>query len=153
MEGVYIEFSKRKSRSMKTGDRSLVTWMMGLFAIIFGGMTLKSGFTTLFIPETTAEAGDVVMFVLWINSILGFGYIAAGIGVLLGKPWAKRFSMGIAVITLLTYAAFGVNILLGGIWKMKTVKAMAIRTLVWIGIAYHVASLEKRNKQKEEVRT
>ena len=104
---------------MNKSDKSLANWIISLVAIIFGIMTLKSGYTTLFVAGAKAAAGEVVLFVLWINFIMGFAYTGAGIGVLMGKPWAKNLSIGIAVITLLTYAAFGLNITLGGIWKMK----------------------------------
>ncbi len=129
---------------MNIKNRSVVTWIISLVAIIFGFMTLRSGFTTLFVAETRAAAGDVVVFVLWINFILGFAYIAAGVGIFMGKIWAKYLSLSIAGITVLTYAAFGVNIMLGGVWKMKTVKAMAVRSLIWLGIAYHSISVSRK---------
>ncbi len=128
---------------MKIKDRSVVTWIISLVAIGFGFMTIKSGFANLFVPETRAAAGDIVLFVLWINFIMGFVYVIAGVGIFQGKAWAKNLSLVIAGITLLTYAAFGVNIALGGIWKMKTVKVMAVRSLVWVGIAYHTVSVTK----------
>lgn len=117
---------------------------MSFVAIIFGFMTLRSGFTTLFVAETRAAAGDVVLFVLWINFIMGFAYIAAGMGIFMGKAWAKYLALAIAGITLLTYAAFGINILLGGIWQLKTVKAMAVRSLIWLGIAYQTVSASRK---------
>jgi len=130
---------------MKIKNRSLTTWIISLVAIIFGFMTLRSGGTTLFLEETRAAAGDVVLFVLWINFIMGFAYIFAGIAILMGKSWAKNISLAIAGITLITYAAFGVNIMLGGIWKMKTAKAMAVRSLIWVGIAFQTVSAAKND--------
>jgi len=79
---------------------------------------------------------DFVPFVLWTNFVLGFAYIVAGIGLFLGKSWAKPLSMGIAGITLVTYAAFGIHVAMGGLFKAETVKVMAIRTLLWISIAF-----------------
>ncbi|NQT62843.1 MAG: hypothetical protein HQ556_07800 [Candidatus Marinimicrobia bacterium] len=128
-------------------DRSVVTWILSLVAIGFGLMTVRAGFATIFVPETRTAAGDIVLFVLWINFILGFAYIVAGVGIFQEKAWAKNLSLAIAGITLLTYAAFGVNIAMGGIWKMKTVKVMAIRSLVWVGIAYHAVSASKTENQ------
>ena len=132
---------------MKIKDKSVFTWISSFVAIIFGFMTLRSGASTLFIEETRAAAGDVVMFVLWINFILGFAYIAAGTGIILGKSWAKNLSLTIAGITLITYAAFGINIALGGLYKIKTVKAMAVRSLIWVGIALQTVLAEKAEKQ------
>ncbi|MCF7825615.1 MAG: hypothetical protein K9N29_03105 [Candidatus Marinimicrobia bacterium] len=124
-------------------DRSVVTWIISLIAIGFGIMTVRAGFTNIFVPETRAASGDIVMFVLWTNFILGFAYIVAGVGIFQENAWAKNLSLAIAGKTLLTYAAFGVNIALGGIWKIKTVKMMAVRSLVWVGIAYHAVSVTK----------
>ncbi len=129
---------------MNFKNRPVITWIMSFVAIIFGFMTLRSGFTTLFVAETRAAAGDVVLFVLWINFIMGFAYIAAGMGIFMGKAWAKYLALAIAGITLLTYAAFGINILLGGIWQLKTVKAMAVRSLIWLGIAYQTVSASRK---------
>ena len=132
---------------MKIKNKSVLTWISSFVAIIFGFMTLRSGASTLFIEETRAAAGNVVLFVLWINFILGFAYIVAGAGILLGKSWAKNLSITIAGITLITYAAFGINIALGGIYKIKTVKAMAVRSLIWIGIALQTVLAEKAENQ------
>jgi len=107
-------------------------------------ITIRAGGTTLFVAEARAAAGDVGLFVLWINFILGFAYITAGIGIFLGKAWAKNLSLAIAGITLITYAAFGISIALGGVYKIKTVKVMAIRSLIWMGIAYQTVSAVKK---------
>ncbi len=132
---------------MKIKDKSVVTWIISLVAIGFGLMTVRAGFAHLFVPETRAAAGDIVLFVLWINFVLGFAYIVAGVGIFLEKVWAKNLSLAIAGITLLTYAAFGANIALGGIWKMKTVKMMTVRSLVWVVIAYHAITASKTENQ------
>ena len=133
---------------MKILNRSVLTWIVSFVAIVFGFMTLRSGGTTLFVAETRAAAGDVVLFVLWINFALGFAYIAAGVGIFLGKTWAKNLSLAIAGITLITYAVLGVNIALGGMYKIKTVKAMAVRSLVWVGIACQTILAAKENDPK-----
>ncbi len=129
-------------------NKQIVSKIAALVAIIFGIMTLRSGGSTLFIEETRAAAGNVVLFVLWINFILGFAYIAAGIGLFQDKAWAKYLSIAIAGITLLTYAAFGINIALGGLYKMKTVRAMATRSIVWVAIAGYTIWASKTNNQK-----
>jgi len=126
-------------------NNSIVSKIFAVVAIVFGLMTLRSGGSTLFLEETRQAAGDIVLFVLWVNFILGFAYIVAGIGLFIGKPWAKNLAIGIAGITLLTYAAFGINIAMGGIYKIKTVKAMAVRSIVWIVIAYQSISMSKAN--------
>ncbi|MBT6001932.1 MAG: hypothetical protein HOG76_03750 [Candidatus Marinimicrobia bacterium] len=132
---------------MKIKNKLVLTWISSLVAIIFGLMTLRSGASTLFIEETRAAAGDIVPFVLWINFILGFAYIAAGAGILMGKSWAKNLSLAIVGITLLNYAAFGIHIAMGGLYIMKTVKAMAVRSLIWMSIAYQTVRAAKSKNQ------
>ncbi len=116
-------------------NKNIITKIAAMVAILFGVMTIKAGGSTLFIEEVGKAAGDIVPFVLWINFVLGFAYVAAGIGLFLGKSWAKPLSLGIAGITLVTYAAFGIHVALGGLFKAKTVKVMAVRSLLWISIA------------------
>jgi hypothetical protein len=125
----------------------LLVKVSAIIAIIFGLMTLRSGGSTLFIEEVRASAGAIVMFVLWINFIMGFAYIAAGVGILTDRPWAKHLSLAIAGITLLTYAAFGLKIAMGGIYQIRTVKAMAVRSLVWMTIAYQTVAGSKTEDQ------
>ncbi len=117
-------------------NKTIITKIVAVVAFLFGLMTINSGGSTLFIEEVRQAAGDFVPFVLWINFILGFAYLAAGIGLFTGKAWGKSLSLAIAGITLLTYAAFGIHVALGGLFIVKTVKAMAVRSLVWVGIAF-----------------
>ncbi len=124
-------------------NKTITSRIIASIAIAWGIITLKAGGTTLFIPEARAAAGDIVLFVLWINFLLGFAYITAGIGIFLKKPWAKTLSIAIAGITIVTYAAFGVNVALGGIYKIKTVKAMTVRSLGWVAIAYQTVKASK----------
>ncbi len=92
----------------------------------------------------------MLFLVLWINFILGFAYIAAGVGLILGRSWAKNLSLGIASITLLTYAAFGIHIAVGGLFMAKTVKVMAIRSLVWLCIAFYAVKTDTIKIQNQE---
>ncbi|MGA9090488.1 MAG: hypothetical protein WB420_15435 [Bradyrhizobium sp.] len=86
-------------------------------------------------PEIRASAGNVVTFVLWFNFIAGFGYLTAGLGLLLWKRWAAQLSAGIAVSTLAVFAAFGLHVASGGAFEARTVGAMTLRSLVWVVIA------------------
>jgi len=125
----------------------MLTKIIAILAILYGIMTLKAGGSTLFIDEVRLAAGDYVPFVLWINFLLGFAYITAGMGLFLGKMWAKNLSLSIAGITLITYAAFGIHIALGGLFKAKTLKAMTVRSLVWVGISFHTLKEAKTSNQ------
>ncbi len=117
-------------------NKNIVVKIAAVVAILFGIITVKAGGATLFIEEVRLVAGDYVPFVLWSNFILGFAYIIAGVGLFLGKSWAKTLSLTIAGLTLATYAAFGIHIALGGLFKAKTVKVMIVRSLAWISIAF-----------------
>lgn len=110
-----------------------------VIAVIFGVLTVVSGGRALFGgPEARAAVGDAVPFVLWFNFIAGFAYVAAGIGLVLRKPWAAGLSIAILVATILMMIAFGIHILLGGPYEMRTVWAMSLRTAIWgaiVGLA------------------
>ena len=128
-------------------NKKMLTRIIAIVAILYGIITVKAGGSTLFIDEVRLAAGDYVPFVLWINFLLGFAYIIAGIGLFLGKIWAKNLSMLIAGITLITYVALGIHIALGGLFKAKTLKAMAVRSLVWVGISFHTLKEAKTSNQ------
>lgn len=130
-------------------NKNILLKIAAIVAILFGIMTIKSGGSTLFIEEVRLAAGDYVPFVLWINTILGFAYILAGIGIYLGKSWAKTLTLAITGITLVTYMAFGIHVALGGLFISKTVKAMAVRSLVWISIS--LIMVKTNNTQNSEM--
>jgi hypothetical protein len=113
--------------------QSVFLRILGIVAILFGIMTLKSGGATLFIDGATREAsGNFVPFVVWSNFLMGFAYISAGIGIWLNKNWTKSLTISIVSITVLTFIVFGVHILMDGIFELKTVKVMTFRSLFWI---------------------
>mgnify|MGYP003980148311 FL=1 len=109
---------------------------MAIIAVLFGILTIKSGFDVLFIDgPARVAAGDYVPFVLWFNFYAGFAYILAGVGLFLWHPWAVNLSVMIAVATLLVTIAFGIHILSGGDYEMRTVGAMILRSGGWLTIA------------------
>lgn len=109
---------------------------VGIFAVAFGIITVFEGGRMLFgRPEIRASAGNIVPFVLWFNFIAAFGYLMAGLGLLLWKRWAAQLSAGIAVTTLAVFAAFGAHVALGGAFEARTVGAMTLRSTVWVAIA------------------
>ena len=108
----------------------------GIFAVAFGVITVFEGGRMLFgRPEIRASAGNIVPFVLWFNFMAGFGYLIAGLGLLLWKRWAAQLSAGIAVTTLAVFAAFGLHVASGGAFEARTVAAMTLRSMVWVAIA------------------
>jgi hypothetical protein len=109
---------------------------LALVAIVFGVITVFVGGKTLFGgAEERANAGNIVLFVLWFNFVAGIAYGIAGLGLFLWKRWAARLSAAIAAATIAVFVAFGAHILLGGAFEARTVGAMLIRSAVWIVIA------------------
>ncbi len=82
-------------------------------------------------------------FVLWFNFLSGFAYVAAGVGILLNRPWAAGLSIALALAITAIFAAFGWHIYGGGAYEMRTVGAMLLRAAVWIGIAVAVSRGDK----------
>ncbi|MBN8607026.1 MAG: hypothetical protein J0L81_08930 [Caulobacterales bacterium] len=112
---------------------------LAFFAIAFGALTIKEGGGVLFGPDAArAAAGDYVPFVLWTNFLLGFVYVAAGLGLWLRQRWGLLLAALIVAVTLATFAAFALHIALGGAFEARTLVAMSIRALVW-GLIYFAA--------------
>lgn len=114
-------------------EKNVMIRIVGMIAILFGLLTLKSGGTVLFISPQSG--GHYVPFVLWFNFIAGFFYIGAGVGLWLLRPWAAWLAIVILAATLLVYAMLGVYIAKSGIFEQRTVYAMALRSVVWALIA------------------
>ena len=106
-------------------------------AVLFGGLTLYSSGSVLFIDgPARAAAGDYAPFVLWFNFLAGFVYILTGIGLFLRREWGVSLAMILAIATLVVFAALGIHIWLGGEFEQRTLKAMTLRSTVWLGIAF-----------------
>ena len=103
-----------------------------IFAFLFGLLTILSGGRALF---GGADMGAVVGFVLVFNFVAGFAYVAAGIGLWRGAPWAAWLSVVILLATLLVFAAFGGHALSGKPYEARTVAAMSLRSAVWAVIS------------------
>ncbi|MCA8869565.1 MAG: hypothetical protein KDA67_13005 [Rhodobacteraceae bacterium] len=110
--------------------------VVAIIALIFGALTLFSGGSILFGPESArAAAGNYVPFVLWFNFIAGLFYVLAAVGIWLGRAWALPLSIVIALATLLIALLFLYHILVGEAYEMRTVVALGLRTGVWGVIA------------------
>lgn len=123
---------------MSASRRRHAAWLraLSIVAVGFGLLTLREGGMTLGGDEDAVKAaGNYVPFVLWFNFLAGFAYIVAGLGLWLGRRWAARLAIGIAVATTITFAAFGLHVYSGGAFEMRTVVAMSLRTAVWAVIA------------------
>lgn len=120
-------------KSVNTERRRVWLRVLGVVGILFGLMTLREGGAVLFVDGAAREAaGDYVPFVLWFNFLAGFVYIAVGLALWLGRTWAARAALGIAVATLLVFGALGLHIAVGGAYEIRTVVAMTLRSTIWL---------------------
>lgn len=109
----------------------------GAIGIVLGLLTLWMGGRVLLgVPAAVADAGDYVPFVLWFTFLAGFVYVAAGVGLVLGRRWGAQLALGLAAATLLVFAALGVHITRGGAFETRTVAAMTFRSTVWCALAW-----------------
>jgi hypothetical protein len=110
--------------------------LLSLAAVAFGLLTIKEGGRTLAgHSEAMRAAGNHVPFVLWFNFLAGFAYVITGIGLWLGRRWATRLAVGVAVATAITFAAFGLDVYSGGAFEQRTVIAMSLRAALWAAVA------------------
>ncbi len=134
-------------KSVNTERRRVWLRVLGVVGILFGLMTLREGGAVLFVDGAAREAaGDYVPFVLWFNFLAGFAYVAAGIGLWLGRALAARVALGIGVATLLVFGALGVHIATDGAYETRTVVAMTLRSTIWLVIgtvAWRLLSRER----------
>lgn len=127
-----------------TKKNKTIATILGLLAIVFGVLTIKSGSFALFGGVAGRQfAGKYVSFVLWFNFIAGFLYVITGVGVTLRKRWSYSFSGILASSTLFVFTAFGILISTGIDFEMRTVGAMFVRSSFWIGIFLYLKRFNK----------
>lgn len=121
---------------MSITKEKVTNLFLGLIAIGFGVMTIKTGGFALFGGVEGKEfAGRYVPFVLWLNFIAGFFYVIVGIGIIIKKAWSLILAKILAITTILVFAGFGIHVLSGGDYEMRTVGALTVRSLFWIFIS------------------
>ncbi|MFD3189004.1 hypothetical protein ACFMPD_01855 [Sedimentitalea sp. HM32M-2] len=109
---------------------------MAVLAAVFGLATLVSGGGVLFGPEAVqARAGNYMPFVVWFNFLAGTLYLAAALGLWLGRGWTLPLSRWIALLTAGVALIFAVQVLRGAAFEMRTVGALILRTGFWAAIA------------------
>lgn len=109
---------------------------VAVVAFIFGVLTVISGARVLFGDVSTrAAAGDVVLFVLRFNTLAGFAYMLAAVGLFRWRRWSARLAVLIALTTITVFAAFGWHIATGGAFEPRTLGAMVLRSGFWIVLA------------------
>lgn len=106
--------------------------IIGAVAIVFGIVTVISGGSVLFGPSAVREAaGDVVPLVLWFNTTSGVVYIAAGVGIMLARPWGRRLAWLLVLALAMIFLTLLGLILAGTAWESRTLFAMLLRLSFW----------------------
>ena len=101
-------------------------------AFLFGLLTLVSGASVLFGPESVSRmAGEVVDFVLWFNFLSGPFYLLTGFGLWMGRPWAVKLCAVMALMCALVLVALLIYIAIGQAYEMRTLAAMSLRFIFW----------------------
>ena len=120
--------------------------LIGAVAIAFGALTLWSGGMVLFGPDAArVAAGRIVPFVLWFNLLSGAVYIAAGIGIFLGRRFGKILASALAVALAVLFASFLVSIAGGQEWEIRTMVALVIRFAFWCLAAWACVTTRPEN--------
>lgn len=116
--------------------RRISTMVAAVVAVSFGLLTIWSGGSVLLGNEAAVRAaGDYVAFVVWFNTLAGFAYVAAGIGLWVRRPWSVALAVAIAATSLAVLAALLGYIALGGPYELRTLIAMILRTAIWAAIS------------------
>jgi hypothetical protein len=114
----------------------LTSRVLGVVALLFGLLTIKSGLSVLLdLGTARAEHPNYVPFVLWFNALSGVVYVTAGIGLWLRRRWAAHLAVALVLGLVATCIGLGVHVLSGGAYDRSTLVAMSVRLLVWIAIA------------------
>ncbi len=116
---------------------SPVVRILALAGMAFGVLTIFSGGSVLFGPQSARDAaGAVVPFVLWFNFLAGFAYVAAGFGLWRGAAWAPGLALAIFAGTVLIAMGFALHVATGGAYAGRTVGALGLRTGFWALISF-----------------
>ena len=116
----------------------VVRIIIGLVAVVFGVLTIKSGGAVLFwSEEARVAAGNYVPFVLWFNFVSGFLYVVAGVAFWMNKSWSLWLAVAILAGIVAVFSALGLSILIVDIpYETRTVGAMVVRTTVWSVVVF-----------------
>ncbi len=130
----------------------MIKYVISIFVISFGIMTLREGGGVLFFDGTARqEAGAYVPFVLWFNFFTGFALVAVGVAFFRDAKWAFRVSVSMLVLSVLVLLSFFIFVISSGRHELRTLVAMPLRTVIWAGIAYW--SWRTRNRRPEITRS
>lgn len=119
-----------------TRNTILASRVLGVVALLFGLLTLKSGMSVLLdLGSARAMHPHYVPFVLWFNALSGVVYVAAGIGLWLRRGWSAHLAFALVAGLVAISVGLGVHVLSGGAYDRSTLVAMGVRLFVWTAIA------------------
>ncbi len=111
--------------------------ILGAIAVAFGALTIFSGGSVLFGgDQVAAMAGNTVSWIVWFNTLTGFVYVAAGLGILWRAAWAPGLAMAMAAALVIAWVGLIAHVVTGGAFEMRTLGAMALRLGLWAAIAW-----------------
>lgn len=128
-----------------TRNTNRVRWALIAVLLVFGGVTLFLSTSVLFdLFGMREKEGNYVQIVVLANFFASVLYIAAAIGLLAHRLWA-RYPLWMASVVLITASmAFAWHVYQGGIHESHTISALVFRTVltlafyataVWVGRA------------------
>lgn len=122
--------------------------LVSLLIMIFGTLTVISGWKSLFTESGVNSRGNIVPLVLWFNFIAGFFYVIAGISTFKLKSCVKKLSAVLAVLSSFVLLYLINHIYQGGLYENKTLVAMTFRTVFWISFAiyFHKSDIFKKTE-------
>lgn len=115
-------------------------FVIPLFCLIFGLMTLKEGGAVLFVDGADRQAaGHYVPWVLWFNFLTGFALLVASGGFWFRRYWTRRLTITVATLSFMILIGFLGLVITGGPYETRTLIAMPLRTAIWTGLACYAA--------------
>lgn len=116
---------------MNTSRRhvSLVRRGIAVVAIVFGLATLFAGGGVL---GGTDPGYTVFLPLLIFNTVMGAGYIAAGVIIWRGHAAGRYLAAAIFLVNMLVLGGVGYLYTAGGEVAIDSVRAMILRTVVWL---------------------
>jgi len=113
-------------------DRTLVQQTAAVVAALFGVVTIVVGGRVL---TGRSDPGYVVFRPLLVyNTVMGAGYLAAGLAIWRSLEWGKYAAAAVFVANLLVLVAIVFLYRSGRAIATDSLRAMTFRTVVWLGL-------------------
>ncbi len=130
---------------MKTYIRYIAAFVIGAFGLL---TLYLSGSVIFDLFEMREKQGNYVLFVIWINFVCSFIYIASAYGFIKSKPWTTKILASALLMLIITFIAFIIYVNSGGIHKNDTFGALAFRsTITLLGVIAAFFTITKNNKK------